>query len=95
MSGRSGCEHFVKPLQNQRGQPAQFLIGPHHIEIVMNGNAKPAQDRLQQVAVLRGDADAGLELISMPPQFANHRGELDGFRARAQNNEDVKTFRQT
>ncbi len=87
-----GGEHFMKPLQNQGGQPAQFLIGPHHVEIVMNGDAKPAQDGLQQVAVLRGDADAGLELISMPPQFTNHGGELDGFGARAQNDEDVKTF---
>ena len=59
----------------------------------MNGNAKPAQDRLQQVAVLRGDADASLELVSMTPQFANHGGELDGFGTRAQNDEDVKTFR--
>ena len=87
-----GFQHGVKAFQNQGSQPAQFLIGPHDIEIVMNGNPKPAQNGLQQVAVLRGDADAGLELIPASPQFTDHRSELDGFRARSQNGEDVKTF---
>jgi len=82
----------VKALQNQGGQATQFLIGPHHVQIVVNGDAKPAQDRFEQVSVLRSNADASLELVSMPPQFANHGGELDGFRARAQNSEDVKAF---
>jgi hypothetical protein len=82
----------MKPLQNQGRQSTQFLIGPHHIKIVVHWNSKPAQDGLQQVAVLRGNADASLELISTSPQLPNHGGELDGFGTRAQNDEDVKTF---
>ena len=65
---------------------------PHHIQIVMNGNLEPAQDGLQQIAVLRGNADAGLELVAPSRQFVDHRGELDGFWTRAQDDEDVKTF---
>jgi hypothetical protein len=59
----------------------------------MNGDAKPAEDWLQQVPMLGSNTDTRSELLGVTTQLLNYRGKLDGFRACAKNYQDVKAVR--
>ncbi len=85
-------QYAVEPFQNERRQPAEFLIGTHHVEIEMDGNSEPLQYGFEQMAVLGGNANAGFEPVAMAREFMHHGGELDGFGPGTQNDEDMKAF---
>ena len=63
---------------------ASVWPGLHHVQVEIGRHLEGLQHLVQHAAMLRGDADLDRELAGALPHVEQHRAELDGFRARAE-----------
>ena len=78
------AQHGFHAVQDPGGQFRQRLVRLHHVQIVIGGDFKARQHGVEHAAMLRGNADARCELIGSAAQMQDERAELDGFRPRAE-----------
>ncbi len=62
----------------------QLLAGPHDVEVMMDGDVKQACDLVEQVAMLGRGANRQPEIFRAAFQLMDNRRQLDGFRARSE-----------
>jgi len=67
------------------------LIALHQIEVVIGLDAERRERLIEHVAMLRGDAHAGVH-AGNAAQPVDDGSELDGLRAGAEDSEDAHTF---
>ena len=73
-------------LENATRQLTETLIGAHHVQICVGSDPKALQHLVEHVTVLTRHRDLDIE-ISVKPQRADHRRELDGFGPGAKDHE--------
>jgi hypothetical protein len=78
-------QHRAQTLQHVRGEIREILPGLHQVQVVIRPDVEQLQDLVQHLPVLRGHADAGIHTLGAL-QGLDHRGHLDGLRARAEDN---------
>ena len=87
-------EHHIGALRLQHGAHAQQDAGRHvvevlprlhDVEVVVGGDGEEAEDLVEHLAVLTGDAHHCAEMGGIGLQGLDERGHLDGFGASAEN----------
>jgi hypothetical protein len=63
------------------------LSRQHEVEIVVRFDVEDSQDLVQQFSVLRGGAGANVKIRALT-EMKNYGAEFDGFRARAEDDQD-------
>jgi hypothetical protein len=79
-------EGLAQREQQSRGQGVEALAGRHEIEIDVGRADGRGQRAVEQFAMLAGNADPRFHL-RQPAQRRDHRRQLDGLGARAENDE--------
>ena len=84
---RLGRQYGVERGEDAGGGLGQGLTGSHQVQIVIRGHFERLQHLVEHGAVLGGDADTHFQ-PGRGPHVANHRAEFDGFRPRAEDEQD-------
>ncbi len=83
--GTGGGEDGFHAGEDARGRGGERLARGHGVQVVIGGDAEDGEGLIQHFAVLAGDGDLDVEVRGPGPHVKDDRGELDGFRAGAEN----------
>ena len=81
-------EPSVDAGHQPRRQLGQRLIGTHHVELGIHRDAEPIDDLAEHLLVLPGRDDRAREIAGVPER-RDHRGQLDGLRAGAHEDQNA------
>ena len=74
--------------EHRDGHVRRGLVVAHHVEVVVRPDPEQVEHRIEQLAVLRRDADAHVEAAAAL-ELSDHRSELDRLRAGAEDGENL------
>ena len=84
----SAVVDFADRQQKPRAQLVQRLIGSHDVEIEIRLDPGQGENRIKEIAMLRGHADRGAEIF-LRIEFVNDGIELQRLRARSNDHKDI------
>jgi len=86
------AEDARQPAEDGDGHVRRRLVVAHHVEVVVRPDPEQVEHRVEQLAVLRRDADAHVEPAASLELF-DHGGELDGLGTGAEDCENLDHLR--
>ena len=87
--GLRALEDAREPVKHARGDVREGLAALHDVEVVVGAYVEDAEDAVEHLAVLRGDADRALN-PSAALELQHQRGHLYGLRAGAEYAHDLE-----